>query len=150
MFRNNKYSNPRELIMKKMTNHLGYKRVSVSKHGVSKTFQVHRLVMQAFTPNPENKRWVNHKDFNPSNNCVENLEWCTPSENNNYTIKAGRAVDNKGESHPNSKLTESQVKRIRLMKEIDPTITKRTIARLFGVEPSNIGYILLRKTWTHI
>ena len=55
--------------------------------------QVHRLVAQAFIPNPLNKPNINHKDFNPSNNCIENLEWVTQSENCLYSsehIKAGR------------------------------------------------------------
>lgn len=45
---------------------------------------VHRMVAQAFIPNPDNYPIINHKDENPSNNCVENLEWCTYKYNSNY------------------------------------------------------------------
>ena len=62
----------------------GYHRVVLSKHNKSHNFLVHRLVAQAFIPNPDNKPCVNHKDLNRENNSVENLEWVTYKENNNY------------------------------------------------------------------
>ncbi len=51
-----------------------------------KTQRVHRLVALAFIPNPNNYPYVNHKDFNRINNFYENLEWCTPKYNVNYSI----------------------------------------------------------------
>jgi len=50
---------------------------------------VHRLVAETFLPNPENFPQVNHRDCNPSNNCVSNLEWCTPSYDAKYREKYG-------------------------------------------------------------
>lgn len=62
----------------------GYKKITLSKNCKLKTLKVHRLVAQAFISNHNNYTEVNHIDENPSNNCVENLEWCTRSYNVNY------------------------------------------------------------------
>lgn len=59
----------------------GYKRVSLTCDGKLVTFQVHRLVAEAFIPNPKNKAEVNHKDSNKKNNHLDNLEWNTRQEN---------------------------------------------------------------------
>jgi len=60
----------------------GYQRVGIYIGGYKqKTIKVHRLVAKAFIANPLNKKDVNHKDGNKSNNNVNNLEWCTRSEN---------------------------------------------------------------------
>lgn len=62
----------------------GYKRVLLCLYGVHHHCAVHRLVAQAFIPNPENLKEVNHKDENPSNNMLSNLEWCSREYNANY------------------------------------------------------------------
>ena len=66
--------------------------VGLSKNGKVKLVNVHRLVAEAFIPNPDNLPQVNHKDENKSNNCVDNLEWCSALYNLTYNdrhIKAG-------------------------------------------------------------
>jgi len=62
----------------------GYFRIGLRKDKKPKYYYIHRLVAEAFIPNVDNKEFVNHKDLNKLNNNVDNLEWCTPKENNNY------------------------------------------------------------------
>lgn len=63
----------------------GYLMVTLTKHHKMKGFSVHRLVAEAFIPNPNNYPQINHKDKNRSNNKVENLEWCDARYNNRYS-----------------------------------------------------------------
>lgn len=62
----------------------GYLHVGLHKNGVMKTKKIHRLVTEAFIPNPSKYLEINHKDENKTNNRVENLEWCTREYNMNY------------------------------------------------------------------
>lgn len=64
---------------------MGYPLVSLSKNGVWITKMVHRLVAIHFIPNPLNKEEINHKDHNPTNNRINNLEWNTRSENTRHS-----------------------------------------------------------------
>lgn len=68
----------------------GYAYCAYKQDGKMVKFAVHRAVAEAFLPNTENKPVVNHKDSNPSNNHVDNLEWATVKENVHHAIKAGR------------------------------------------------------------
>ena len=71
-------------IRKQVPNENGYSIVMVKNGGKSRALKVHRLVAQAFIPNPDNLPIINHKDENPSNNHVENLEWCDNKYNSDY------------------------------------------------------------------
>ena len=70
----------------------GYLRVSLCKNGKVKGKYIHRLVTEAFIPNPKKLPDVNHKDENPSNNELSNLEWCDARYNNNYGTRIERIV----------------------------------------------------------
>lgn len=80
------------VMMKPYTNwhRKGYEQISLSDHSEHFRFEVHRLVAEAFIPNPDNKPQVNHIDCNPRNNRVDNLEWVTAKENAAWMIKCGR------------------------------------------------------------
>lgn len=68
---------------------IGYLCVDLNCNGISTQKHIHRLVAEAFIPNPENKPTVNHKDGNKLNNDISNLEWATYSENNKHAIDIG-------------------------------------------------------------
>lgn len=72
-------------------NNYGYMRAILMKNGKQYTRTVHRLVALAFIDNPDNKRDVNHKDEDKTNNNVDNLEWMTQKENINYGTRNERA-----------------------------------------------------------
>lgn len=78
-------------IMKPSKNQMYLQTILTDKDGKHKLFLVHRLVAEAFLPNPNNYPQVNHKDENGSNNIVFNLEWCDSKYNNNYGTKNRRA-----------------------------------------------------------
>lgn len=86
----------KEQILKPTDKHNGgYTQVQLFNENGSKKFSVHRLVAEAFLPNPNGYTDVNHKDENPSNNRVSNLEWCSHLYNLNY----GTIKDKMRESH---------------------------------------------------
>ena len=78
------YGGHGEIKVLKPSNSNAYLRVALHKDGRGQRFLVHRLVATMFIPNPDNLPVVNHKNENPSNNCVDNLEWCTVKYNTNY------------------------------------------------------------------
>lgn len=83
------YSNKSNKILRTQTHRNGYVTVWISTKDGNKTPTLHRLVAEAFVPNPSNKPQVNHIDGNKQNNCASNLEWVTQSENTIHAYKLG-------------------------------------------------------------
>lgn len=79
----------REKILKNNLYGNGYYYVGLSKNGKVKRYKVSRLVAQEFIPNPENKPFINHIDGDKLNNHIDNLEWCTQSENMKHASMIG-------------------------------------------------------------
>lgn len=78
----------------------GYLQVTVGKKGTRTQYRVHRMVAEAFIPNPEKLPEVNHKDYNRTNNNVNNLEWSTHTDNIAHSSGTGH-YSHYGEDNPN-------------------------------------------------
>lgn len=86
----------KNFLMAQMKNSMGYYRVLLcAPNGEKRARFVHRLVAETFIPRPQGCDVVNHKDFNPTNNTVENLEWTTGKGNYEYSFERGRYVRTK-------------------------------------------------------
>ena len=88
----NSHKVPGRMLKNNMSN-IGYYVVNLHKDGKGHTMQVHRLVAQAFIPNPKNLPEVNHKDEDKLNNRVDNLEWCDSAYNTNYGTSLQRKTE---------------------------------------------------------
>lgn len=109
-----------------------YKKCFLYCNGKRKTFRVHRLVAQAFLPNPNGFEVVNHIDGNKYNNCVENLEWCTYSYNTKHTYEfLGRTAYFKGKNR-----SEETNKKISIANKGKPK-SKEHIQKLKDVKRKN-------------
>lgn len=126
----------------------GYDHVSLWKNNKEYRVKVHRLVAQVFIPNPENKPEVNHIDANPKNNVVENLEWVTRRENMRHAINLGLVSHPVGEYLPYSKLTESDVVKMRKLR--NSGMGYQDIAKLFNVNTRTTRAACIGFTWKHV
>lgn len=123
----------------------GYPTVQLSNNGSKKSKLVHRLVAEAFIPNPENKPHINHIDGDKQNNNVENLEWCTQSENVKHSFALGLSSSRRGTDNESSKLSEEEVIAIMNYKAQGKYPTE--ISRLIGLKVSTVENVYYGKSW---
>jgi len=126
-----------------------YPYVSISDNDKKiKNYNIHRLVAEAFIPNPENKPQVNHIDGNKQNNFVTNLEWVTPKENTQHALAEKLLNPPIGERCGSSKYKESQVLEvIKLLSEGKPNCE---VAKLTGIDDRAVSNIRNKKRWGYL
>ena len=81
----------KERLLKQNIDKYSYHNIHLYSYGKDKRFLIHRIVAEAFIPNPDNLPYVNHKDENKKNNCADNLEWCDNWYNAHYGTHLERA-----------------------------------------------------------
>ena len=126
----------------------GYIRVTLKlDDNTKKKYLVHRLVAEAYIPNPENKPEVNHIDGNKLNNHVSNLEWVTRHENmlHAHTMKLR---DNNGEGNPRNILEEYEV--LEIYKNLLNGVPVSYLAEKYCVSCPTIADIKSKRNWGYL
>jgi len=141
------YAKRPSIILKGIPDKDGYLRVNLKVHQKTNTRNIHRLVAEAFIPNPDNKPQVNHKDGIKYHNYEDNLEWNTLSENRVHAYENGLQNGKSREGIKNNfhKLKEEDVLFIKNNK-----LTQWQFAMIFNVTQSCISAIKRNKAWKHL
>ena len=129
----------------------GYLRVGLMHKFKQKSCIVHRLVAEAFIPNPDNKPQVNHINANKECNWYRNLEWCTQRENYDHAVRMGLEdhMGRVGEENIKARHTNDQIKKVcQLLEEGKLSIDE--ISERTGVERKVINRIRRNENWNEI
>lgn len=135
----------KERILKPVTNSSGYLLVILCKDRKVKAFTVHRLVAEAFLPNPHNYPCVNHKDENKQNNNVSNLEWCSAQYNNTY----GTRIERVAEKNTNGKYSKPVLQYTLNGQFVREWLSAKQAEREGGFHQANICMCCKGKQKTH-
>lgn len=138
----------KERILKQMLAPQGYYKVDLYKNHKRNSKYVHRLLMESFIDNPENKPQINHINGIKTDNRIENLEWCTRSNNikHAWTTKLNLGYKKDGELNPNASLTNFMAKNIRLS-YFTGELTRVQLSKKYNVSVKCISDVINYKTY---
>lgn len=137
-----------ERILKPFVDKDGYLNIAFSKNGQVKKFKIHRLVALAFIPNLDGKPQINHVFGNKMDNYVNNLDWCTESENHNHAIEMHLMKPHRGTGR---KLTDEQATWCRKVHiPFDEEFGSTALAKKFGISQPCMNAILHCKTYKDV
>ncbi len=129
----------------------GYLKVRLMYKGKDITCRVHRLVAEAFIPNPKKLETVNHIDGNKENNVVNNLEWCDRTYQMEHAYKLKLKTSRLGSDNANAKLTDEDIKYIKsVYKKYSREFNTVSLAEKFNVTNRVIGLIVNNKTYKNV
>lgn len=123
----------------------GYLEVNLRRSGTQKTVRVHRLVAEAFLPNPFGLLEVNHKDEDKNNNSVDNLEWCDRHYNTSYGNRNKVLCEHLRKRC--AKISPKDVEKIKLLRDNKSVLE---IAHMFGISDSQVYRILKGVNWRDV
>lgn len=132
-------------VLKPFLNKKGYPAIRFYIGGKGLERNPHRLVAEAFIPNPKSKLQVNHINGDKTDNRIENLEWCTNSENQLHAYVTGLQPSRKGENNSNAKLTYDVVTEIKTKYNSGMKITD--ISKEINVNLSILRQLIYGRTW---
>lgn len=132
----------RKEVMRRLgSNPGGYSIVSLCDDGKTKHYSVHRLVANAFIPNPKNLPQINHKNTNKKDNRFFNLEWCTAFENKVHALNMGLIK---------VKNTAMNADKVRAIRADAKSMSARELSDKYKSNPGTIGDIVKYKTWKNV
>lgn len=135
------------LVLKPRPTTDGYLKVMLRNEGMDRYAFIHRLVFESHRRQLEDGEEVDHLDGNPSNNNLSNLEAVSRTENMRRSFVRGRKAA-RGEDQGRARFTDAEVVSIR--RRVASGELQNALAAEFGVTPTAINCIVLRKTWRHL